>query len=235
MGSSPIRATRLPVVQGHLGVTILAHVEALQTDIRALRSSEAAQAVGVLARAFDADEIISFFLNDPRRRRLAYELFFRAMLGEYLRYGSVWAAKLHGRIVAVAVWRPPDAGGPTTVDRWRWSVAELGMRLLFPGRARRLFEGFAATEHFHPPEPHWYLFFVGVDRSYRGRGIGARLLRPVLERADEQRRLCYLETPTRQNQPFYRRLGFKVTAETRPFAGAPPLWLMLRPPGAPAR
>jgi hypothetical protein len=101
-----------------------------QLEVRKLRSSEVPRAVGVLARAFDADEIISFFLNEPGRRRLGYELFFRAVLGEDLRYGSVWTATLDGRIVAIAVWRPADATGPKCVDRWRWAAANLGMRLL---------------------------------------------------------------------------------------------------------
>jgi ribosomal protein S18 acetylase RimI-like enzyme len=190
-------------------------VETGRLEVRQLRSSEVARAVGVLARAFDADEIITLFLNEPGRRRLGYELFFRAMLGEHLRYGSVWTAILDGRIVAIAVWRPPDATGPKRVDRWRWAAANFGMRLLFPGRARTLLAGFSAAEQFHPREPHWYLFFVGVDPPYQGRGLGARLLRPVLDQADNEQRLCYLETPTRLNQPFYRRLGFELTAETR--------------------
>jgi ribosomal protein S18 acetylase RimI-like enzyme len=85
-------------------------------------------------------------------------------------------------------------------------------------------------EETHPYQPHWYLFFIGVDADLRGRNIGALLMAPVLEAADAASLTCYLETPFPQTLPFYRRLGYEVTGEPRPFSGAPQLWAMIRKP-----
>jgi ribosomal protein S18 acetylase RimI-like enzyme len=101
---------------------------------------------------------------------------------------------------------------------------------LFPRASSRLLDGFAVLAEHHPQLPHWYLAFVGIEPSAQGRGAGGALLRPVLARADEDRTTCYLETPFPATLTFYRRLGFEVTAELKPVAGAPPVWTMTRSP-----
>jgi hypothetical protein len=50
----------------------------------------------------------------------------------------------------------------------------------------------------------------------------------VLEQADREGCLCYLETPFPDTRTFYRKLGFADTTELHPVAGAPPIWTMTR-------
>ena len=59
-----------------------------------------------------------------------------------------------------------------------------------------------------------------------------KVLTPVLERADRDREVCYLETPFPDTRAFYRKLRFDETAELRPAVGAPPIWTMTRQPVA---
>jgi predicted N-acetyltransferase YhbS len=42
------------------------------------------------------------------------------------------------------------------------------------------------------------------------RGLGSRLVRPILERADRDGVACHLETADPANVPYYRRFGFEV-------------------------
>jgi len=104
------------------------------------------------------------------------------------------------------------------------------VRLLFPHRSRKLYGGFSATVSLHPKAPHWYLAFVGVEPRQQGKGIGQQLLAPVLDLADHRSTVCYLETPFPGTLEFYRRLGFVLETEARPFENAPPIWTMTRPP-----
>jgi ribosomal protein S18 acetylase RimI-like enzyme len=76
-------------------------------------------------------------------------------------------------------------------------------------------------EQFHPPDPHWYLAFVGIEPAFQSRGVGEALLAPALAIADQTRALCYLETPFPRTHAFYERLGFVRYAEQNPFVGAP--------------
>ena len=56
----------------------------------------------------------------------------------------------------------------------------------------------------------WYLSIVGILPAYQNQGLGAALIRPVLELADEAGVPTFLETFTPRNEPFYQRLGYRV-------------------------
>ena len=62
---------------------------------------------------------------------------------------------------------------------------------------------------YHPQTPHWYLPFVGVEPMQQCRGLGARLLGPILERCNHERLPAYLESTNPRNVPFYESLGFR--------------------------
>jgi ribosomal protein S18 acetylase RimI-like enzyme len=77
--------------------------------------------------------------------------------------------------------------------------------------------------------PHCYLAILGVDPEAQRRGLGSRLLRPVLARCDRERVPAYLESSKEANIAFYERHGFAVTDEVALPRG-PRLWLMWRRP-----
>jgi hypothetical protein len=58
----------------------------------------------------------------------------------------------------------------------------------------------------------------------------AQLLAPVLERADADGQLCYLETPFPQTHAFYHRLGFEHGDQLHVFDQAPAVVAVLRQP-----
>jgi GNAT superfamily N-acetyltransferase len=189
-------------------------------SVRPLRPGEIGKASRLLGRAFAPDPFIAHVFGSPWRRRLAYPPFFRA--GMYESATESYALELDGELAGVAVWVPPEPGPGR---RARARVNRAAVRLLFPRAAPRLFAVFEELGRLHPHEPHWYLFFVGLEPRHQGKGLGAELLAPVLEKAET---LCYLETPFEGTHPFYRRLGFEVSAELHPLAGAPPVWTMTR-------
>lgn len=200
-------------------------------SVRELPEDAVFAAARLLARAFSADPILTHFLSDPRRRALACPAFFRALLLEHLEQAHVFGAWDENGLAGVVVWAPPGGAPPSSALRRRAALNHGIVRLLFPRRAAALYRGFAATGALHPSEPHWYLFFIGVEPSAQRKGVGRTLLAPVLQRADHEGTLCYLETPFPATHEFYRRLGFELRPPTHPFEGAPPLWTMIRRPG----
>lgn len=79
-------------------------------------------------------------------------------------------------------------------------------------------------------QPHYYLSLFGVDPNCQGRGWGSRLIRPVLEHADKNRKICYLETETEKNVEMYRHYGFDVVKTLKPDFSDADFTLMLRKP-----
>ncbi|MEM9593301.1 MAG: GNAT family N-acetyltransferase [Acidobacteriota bacterium] len=75
----------------------------------------------------------------------------------------------------------------------------------------------------------WYLSILGVAPALQGRGLGVRLVAPVLADADAAGVATYLETFTPRNRSFYRRLGYREVGRfDEPTTGSP-YWLMVRP------
>jgi GNAT superfamily N-acetyltransferase len=201
-------------------------------EIGKLSGAEVGPASRLLARAFADDPVITHYLYDRLRRRVAFPAFFRAVLEELLPAGHICAAHDRAGLIGVAAWKPPDAPDPDAAARRAAALQLRLVRMMFPRASRGLFAGFAALEHFHPDAPHWYLAFVGVEPALQNRGVGRVLLAPVLKIADETTTPCYLETPFARTHPFYERLGFARHAEPNPFVGAPRVVVsFLREPG----
>ena len=148
----------------------------------------------------------------------------------HMPFNHVYGAYDKERLVGAAVWRPPHAVVCGIRARLRELITRNRVLALSPRAGRMLLEGFARLEETHPHAPHWYLFFIGIESGLRGRNIGAQLMAPVLQAADVAMLPCYLETPFPITRAFYNKLGYQVTGEPRPFAGAPQLWAMTRKP-----
>jgi ribosomal protein S18 acetylase RimI-like enzyme len=65
----------------------------------------------------------------------------------------------------------------------------------------------------HPPDPMYYLWFIGVNPTVQNRGTGTTLLKDVIKQAEIKNRSVYLETSTLKNIPCYEKFRFKVYNE----------------------
>jgi ribosomal protein S18 acetylase RimI-like enzyme len=179
--------------------------------------------VVALANAFEADPVVNWVLRKDERRRRGLECLYETALSTYHPLGMVFTtADKHG----AALWAPPG----------KWQLGLLRQILLIPtmvtvggiGRIGVCAAALGAMDRMHPTAPHLYLYQLGVDPAFQGRGHGAALVRHGLAFADERHLPAYLETGNDKNLGFYRHLGFEVTDTITIGIGAPPLWLMWR-------
>lgn len=181
-----------------------------------------------LAQAFYDDPHMCWIVRDDSKRMLRLERGFETYLTRiWLKHDECYA---HDRLIGAAVWMPPGT----------WHMSPLAQLRLLPAVARalrldlpRLLRVTTMMEKKHPREhSHWYLPMIGVAPGWQGRGFGAALLRPILDRCDAERRPAYLEASTPRNRALYERHGFEVVEECRCAPDAPPLWRMWRKPRA---
>lgn len=187
-------------------------------------------AVASLARAFWPDPLFGFFTRDRVAEHRTLPVFFAPLFDDAAALGEVWAATADGRTVGSASWLPPGAmprGLRRDLRIYRAVAASVVV-----GRHRRAAVALLnEVDRRHPHEEHWYLVLLGVDPAWQRRGLGGRLLGPVLARCDEQGLPAYLETQKPENVAFYGRHGFTVRDEIH-LPGAPPVWLLWREPGS---
>jgi ribosomal protein S18 acetylase RimI-like enzyme len=191
-----------------------------------MRAREAASVARSMACAFEADPMASHLLPDPATRRAKLERAFRLFLKRlYLPDGNCYTI---GDADGGALWLSPGAYPPSAAQQIRMlpGLARVFGLSRLPAALRDL----AQMESIHPKRaPHWYLGFLGVAPAKQGRGLGTRLLEPVLRRCDAEGTAAYLETSNPANLALYSRHGFEVIAECDIRSG-PHVWGMWREP-----
>jgi ribosomal protein S18 acetylase RimI-like enzyme len=199
-------------------------------NVRLVRADDVEPLGAVLARSFDADPVFRAILPDDAHRARALPILFVEWLRRlHLPLETTYTTDDHA---GAALWSPPG----------RWHIGVLQQAAMAPrmlgalrGRTLTALRVLLAIESPHPHRPpHYYLRVIGCDPTRQGQGVGAALLRPVLDRCDAEGVGAYLESSNERNVPFYRRLGFEVTGEVRTHLG-PKASLMWREPAAAAR
>jgi GNAT superfamily N-acetyltransferase len=142
-----------------------------------------------------------------------------------LRVGKVW---LHDDDAAVAVWFPSEMLEPAAET----SVAmDAAARECVGEHLARVHEVEAVVRAARPKEPHWYLGTMGTRPERQRQGGGQAVLRPMLDRLDDEQTPACLETSLDTNVLFYETLGFESVVCHRDLPhGAPDTWVLWRPP-----
>ncbi|MDG2271330.1 MAG: GNAT family N-acetyltransferase [Halioglobus sp.] len=180
-------------------------------------------AVHILAHAFQDDPVINWVCDTPS----SLIPFFDFMLPTFICHRLTYLDPL-GR--GAASWL-----GPSQSLKWPIKLSSIYTVIKIGGLTgiyRMLLSGIQ-TERYHPKEPHYYLFAIGVTPANKGQGLGTSLITHMLRRCDEEGMPAYLENSKEDNLAFYKGHGFKVLREIRFSSSAPPLWLMWRDPVVP--
>jgi GNAT superfamily N-acetyltransferase len=145
-----------------------------------------------------------------------------------VKHGRVVAAREQDELRGVLIALPPQAQPPLLpplLERLRVGL------LQGPVASSRWAHVAERLHELRPIELHSYLSILGVEASYRGRGVGSELLTGFVEEADRQALPAYLETDVESNIGFYARRGFTVVGDLRVFGV--PVWRMWRPVRSP--
>jgi GNAT superfamily N-acetyltransferase len=177
----------------------------------------------VLAEAFLDDPVFGWLMPEDSKRLTRLRRYFGIELRHFaLPRGRIWTTSDHA---GAALTLPPGA--------WRAPLhatlmegRAFGIHL---SRAARIGAAMEWRHTLNPRGPHYYVRDIGVHPDMQGQGLGSALLRPTLERCDQESLPAYLEASSERNAALYERHGFRLIRELR-VGGSPPLRLMLRRP-----
>lgn len=197
-----------------------------EVAIRRVEQADAERVTDVLGRAFDDDPVMNFIAKqDERRSQRIRKMMSVALSHMTLPYGECYVASGYE---GAALWNPPD-GRPHGLLSDLKLIPEM-IRIAGWRGLPRVFSALNELEKKHPKAPHYYLLAIGVEPDLQGRGIGTRLMAPILQRCDREGMPAYLESTKEQNLPLYERNGFAVTERIELAGGGPPMWPMWREP-----
>ncbi len=190
---------------------------------------ETARALG---RAFINDPPFKMILPDvtePVERARRLTMVFEVALAIQRKNGQpVFGVMIDGKVAGAAV--TEGAGHPSIAQT---IVSGLGglpklVSAVGTGGTMRAIQLMNELAHNHPPEPHIYLNFLGVDPDYQSRHCGTALLEHLKQLAAERSSLCgvYLETATEANVAYYQARQYEVLSEIRPLGVR--MWRMLQ-------
>ena len=107
---------------------------------------------------------------------------------------------------SVSIWKYIKAGG-------LGMLAHIGIKC-----AKRMtgFEKFAMEIKNKYAQPGcWYLYTFVTMPEFRGKGLGSKIMRPMLKYLDENNQDCYLETLLPINVDIYKKYGFELKEEVQ--------------------
>ncbi|HYG28346.1 MAG TPA: GNAT family N-acetyltransferase, partial [Caulobacteraceae bacterium] len=173
----------------------------------------------------------NWFLRADGRREAERARFFNYLICTLARAGRIDRPQGGG---AAAVWMPSAwVTEPTSLVGELRSLPTV-LRATGLSRLGRMMRIRKVMDAHHPTDrEHLYLWFLGVTPRLQGMGIGSRLLRAGLNRADEAGLPAYLETGTEKNVALYRRHGFEPIHAAPVARGGPMMWHMWREPERP--
>ena len=169
----------------------------------------------VLGQAFTEYDLLKYYFQDEAERRAVANTFCFIALSVCLKYGEVYASS--EKMEGVSAWLPP---GKAPFGGWQL-IRSVPLPVLYRfGRqgASRMKDYGRFADNLHRklvPYPHWYLQIIGVDPKYHGQRFSSRLVRPVMERIDQEQMPCFVETNTEKNVAIYCRFGFEVISEDK--------------------
>lgn len=203
----------------------------MNTDVVCLKQSQFDHASEALASAFDKDPMFRYFTPEAARARTnALKWFCKTALRYSKPYNHIYttASDLKG----IAAWLPPEHSSVSILRLLQVGLYALPFNINW-SKLGQFMSVYSTVDEFHErdlPQPHWYLFMLGVAPTYQGQGIGGSLLQPILKQADSEGLSCYLETFTEQAVCFYQKHGFEVLRIGEFPGNAPRFWTMKREP-----
>lgn len=198
------------------------------TEVREGTAADLDGIANALVSAFHDDPVMLHMFRKPSSRARKSRALFVSESKRAMKLGALHTTAGNDSPKGAAIWMGPG----------KWKASGLELLGQFPLMLKMGLEGGRAVsllskmEKVHPEEPHWYLAILGTATEHQGKGIGGKLLAPILETCDQEGIPAYLESSKDQNIPFYNRYGFEVTSEIS-IKDGPTLWPMWREPSPP--
>lgn len=199
------------------------------SDYRLLTLADIEPAACILSQAFVDDPLTRFLMPFKGCRLRTFRSFFHAYSALSIRHQRGYGSG--DPLGGVAYWKFPGQVGRSINTEYLAAFMPL-LFTLYPiafMRLRALSRKMEELRHKHAPEPHYYLDYIGVLPSTRGKGVASKLMRPFLDKADSESVVMYTDTNAPLVVPLYEHFGFHCVEECAVPGTGVTIWALRRP------
>ncbi len=194
------------------------------SEIIKAEMSDLSQLVEVMIEAFWDDPEMNFLCRGDRKKREAFFLSFRNIFLKSMFHSQVFTTEDKK---AVACWVPPLQKQKST---WR---SQTHLRDMLKSVEKTTIQKNILRLKYllrrNIPSDRYYLSTLAVSPSSQGKGMGSKILEPMLNFCDQENIPAYLNTSKEINLKFYKKHSFEVVKEYRVNKDLN-IWFMERPP-----
>lgn len=175
--------------------------------IRAGRNDKS-RIVEILSKSFDNNKSVNYIIKQDAKREQRIRTLMAYSFEICYRFGDVFVSD---NKKGCALLLAPDKK-KTTLNSILWDI-KLAVSAIGLSNIMRAMKRETAIKKVHPDEKIYYLWFIGVEDSEQGKGIGSNLMADIIKESSLLNRTICLETSTVKNLPWYEKFGFKTYRE----------------------
>lgn len=161
--------------------------------------------IDILKKSFGDNKSVNYVVKQDQKREDRIKGLMEYSFDLCNAFGEVWMSE---DLQACALILFPDKK-KTSVKTILWDL-KLALSVIGLDRLSTVLKRESMIKTQHPKEPFAYLWFIGVNPSKQGRGIGSAFIQEVIDKCEKDQRPIYLETSMERNLPFYQKFGFEI-------------------------
>ncbi|HVI44747.1 MAG TPA: GNAT family N-acetyltransferase [Chitinophaga sp.] len=167
--------------------------------------NDKAAVISTLVKSFDTNKSVNYIVKQDSKRVERIRKLMAYSFDLCYAFGDVFLSEDRKACVLTLL---PDRKKST----FKTTLMDINLVLSVIGvsSAKKAMDRDARIKKGYPSEPIVYLWFIGVDPAYQGKGIGGTLLDDVVKHSTGLGRPVYLETSMVENLPWYEKHGFNV-------------------------
>tara|TARA_R110002072_G_scaffold3830_1_gene27229 strand:- start:2526 stop:3101 length:576 start_codon:yes stop_codon:yes gene_type:complete len=186
--------------------------------IRPISPADQQTLAEVLAKAFSQDPVLRWIIpSDEDYQRIA-KPYFKLILHQSLSFSTSFTNEAQ---TGVALWVGPGES-PSLLGQL---IGSLKLLWLLKGNISRAYRLQELMASYRPRKDFLHLTYLATNPEQQGSGVGAGLIKPMLEQAKSMALPVYLECSNQENLGFYRQFGFRLI-DNISFKGGPTIWPM---------
>ncbi|WP_300601954.1 GNAT family N-acetyltransferase [Niabella sp.] len=176
--------------------------------MREAQNSDRKTVIEILARSFTDNKSVNYIIGEDRRRTKKLNALMSYSFDFCKRNGEIFLSEEDRGCALIVLPDKKKTNALSIFQDFRLVFSCIGLKNLSKTIKRE-----SIIKSHHPDSKLYYLWYIGVDPSAQGSGVGTQLLKELVNRGSLLDRTVCLETSTQRNLPWYEKNGF-VTYKT---------------------